>query len=267
MQSLRPMSTYRPGVEQMITMGFFAKVRLALSAMVALSKNIVDPWGQLAFQWAMDGWGIGRVAKRAQHDPAGQALLEGRPMLKLDLAAYSRMPEGTLGRFLADWFKTWGVAPFEARRTPEGELEYFVDRLFFTHDVWHALVGLGTDLRNELRFLGVLLSQYSSGSAVMALAFGWFKVPALYGWKAFFAMPLEVMRFYRWGTQCRDLCFVPWEHYLDKPVEQVRSDFLAVDRPRIGEWRSWPSARVELPPHLNTPAPAMAEPARAAEPA
>lgn len=247
------MSEYRPDVEQMIKMGFFRKLRLALTAMVALSKNIVDPWGQQAFQWAMDGWGIGRVARRARHAPEGKRLLDERPLMQMDLSVYAKLPEGTLGRFLADWFRTWGVAPFASRRTPDGELEYFVDRLFFTHDVWHALVGLGTDLRNELRFLGVLLSQYSSGSAVMALAFGWFKVPAQYGWKAFFTIPVEVWRFYRWGKAGRDLCFVPWEAYLDKPLEQVRADFLASDRPRIGEWQSWPTARIVLPPQVTPP--------------
>lgn len=248
------MNSYRPQVDDMIKLGFFGRIRLALAAMVALSKNIVDPWGQLAFQWAMDGWGIGRVAKRAHEVPEGRVLLEHRPMLALDLTKYADLPEGTLGRFLSDWFRAWGVAPFATRRTPVGDLEYFVDRLFFTHDVWHALVGLGTDLRNELRFLGVLLSQYSSGSAVMALAFGWFKVPAQYGWKAFFAMPIEVWRFYRWGRQSKDLCFVPWEAYLDKPVEQMRADFLAANRPHIGEWQSWPTARVELPAHVSAPA-------------
>ncbi len=247
------MSAYRPDVEQMMKMGFFAKVRLAIAAMVALSKSIVDPWGQQAFQWAMDGWGIGRVARRASTVPEGQRLLRERPMLAIDLEAYGKLPEGSLGRFLFDWFATWKVAPFLPRRTAVGEVEYFVDRLFFTHDVWHALTGLGTDLRNELRFLGVLLSQYTSGSAMMALAFGIWKVPAQYGWAAFFSVPLEVWRFYRWGCRCKDLCFVPWEAYLDKPVEQVRAEFLAGARPQIGEWQSWPAARIELPPHLRPP--------------
>ncbi|MDP3233629.1 MAG: Coq4 family protein [Myxococcales bacterium] len=249
------MSGSRPDVDQMITLGFFGKLRLALVAMVALSKNIVDPWAQQAFQWAMDSWGIGRVTRRAHHTPEGRRLLAERPMLRLDLAALAALPEGTLGRFLADWFRTWSIAPFTPRRTPDGALEYFVDRLFFTHDVWHALVGLGTDLRNELRFLGVLLSQYHSGSAVLALAFGWFKVPAQDGWKAFFVVPLEVWRFYRWGQTCKELCFVPWEAYLDQPLEQLRADFLANDRPRIGEWQSWPTARIVLPPQVTTPRP------------
>jgi ubiquinone biosynthesis protein Coq4 len=245
---VEPMSGFRPDVEEMMNLGFFGKLRLAFTAMVALSKSIVDPWGQQAFQWAMDGWGIGRVVRRAQSTAEGRRLLETRPLLHIDLAEFSKLPEGTLGRFLADWFRSWGVAPFVARRTPEGALEYFVDRLFFTHDVWHALVGLGTDLRNELRFLGVLLSQYGSGSAVMALAFGWFQVPAQYGWKAFFAMPFEVWHFYRWGRACKDLCFIHFETFLDKPLEQLRAEVLAGDRPRIGEWQGWPTARIVLPP-------------------
>lgn len=237
----------------MQSLGFFGKLRLAVHAMVALSKNIVDPWGQLAFQWAMDGRGIARVMERARATPDGVSLLTERPRFDLDLARCATMPEGSLGRFLFDWFRAWRLEPFAPRRAPRGDLEYFVDRLFFTHDVWHATVGLGTDLRNELRFLGVLLSQYGSGSAVLALAAGWFKVPAEYGWRAFAALPFEVWRFYRWGKGCKPLSFVRWEDYLEQPLERVRKELLAKDRPRIGEWQAWPTARVVLPPQVTRP--------------
>lgn len=248
-----PMSAFRPSVDEMKQLGVFSKLRLALTAMVALSKSIVDPWGQMAFQWALDSGGIGRVAARAAKDPQGQVLLRERPEIRLDLRALGQLPEGTLGRFVAEWFSTWGIAPFAARRTPIDDVEYFVDRLFFSHDVWHAVVGLGTDLRNELRFLGVTLAQYGSWSAVMALVFGWFKVPAQYGWRAFVAMPVEVWHFYRWGRSCPNLCFVRWESMLELPLEQVRAQVLAPNRPRIGEWQTWPTARIVLPPQAVRP--------------
>lgn len=247
------MSLFRPSVDEMKQMGVFSKVRLALAAMVALSKSIVDPWGQMAFQWALDSGGIGRVASRAAKDEQGQLLLKERPEIRLDLRALSQLPEGTFGRFVADWFSAWGIAPFAARRTPTDEVEYFVDRLFFAHDLWHAVVGLGTDLRNELRFLGVTLAQYGSGSAVMALVFGWLQVPAQYGWRAFFAMPAEVWRFYRWSRACSNLCYVRWETMLEMPLEQVRAQVLAPSRPRIGEWQTWPAPRIVLPPQRSRP--------------
>jgi ubiquinone biosynthesis protein Coq4 len=240
----------RPDVDEMQRLGFFGKAWLALRAMYALAWNIVDPWGQQAFQWALDGWGIGRVARRAPASELGRHLLQHRPTLAIDLERYARYPEGTLGHFLAQWFRAWKLEPFPPRRVPRSDLEYFVDRLYFTHDVWHALCGLGTDLRNELRFLAVLLSQYASGSAMMALVMGWLRLPFNDGLGAFFTLPVEAWRFYRWGCRSMDLCFVPWEDLLDQPVEAVRAQFLAADRPRIGEWQSWPTARIVLPPKL-----------------
>ena len=228
-------------------MGFFGKTWLALRAMSALAKNIVDPWGQQAFQWALDSWGIGRVARRARQDALGRHLLETKPLMQIDLAHYATYPEGSLGHFLSTWFPAWKLEPFPARREPRSDLEYFVDRLYFTHDVWHALTGLGTDLRNELRFLAVVLSQYASGSGLMALTLGWLRVPFNDGLTAFLTMPFEAWQFYRWGRRSMDLCFIPWEDLLERPIEEVRAMFLAGDRPRIGEWQTWPSARIVLP--------------------
>ncbi|MCU0697690.1 MAG: Coq4 family protein [Myxococcaceae bacterium] len=253
------MTTRRPDVDEMQRMGFFGKAWLALRAMYALAKNIVDPWGQQAFQWALDGWGIGRVARRAKHSELGRHLLETRPLLAIDLERYAQYPEGTLGHFLAQWFRAWKLEPFPARRVPQSDLEYFVDRLYFTHDVWHALCGLGTDLRNELRFLAVLLSQYASGSGLMALVLGWLRVPFNDGVVAFLTMPYEAFRFYRWGQRSMDLCFVPWEALLDQPLEAVRAQFLAADRPRIGEWQTWPTPRIVLPPKLEAEAGVMGD--------
>jgi ubiquinone biosynthesis protein Coq4 len=235
-------------------LGFFGKCVLAVRAMHALAKNIVDPWGHQAFQWALDGWGVGRVVARAQASQLGRHLLAERPTLSLDVVQLATYPEGSFGRFLADWFRVWNIAPFPPRRAPESDLEYLLNRLYFTHDVWHALCGLGTDLRNELRFLSVLLSQYASGSAMMALTVGWLRLPFNDGLRAFVTMPVEAFRFFRWGRRSMDLCFIPWEALLDQPVEAVRAQFLAGGRPRIGEWQSWPTARIVLPPTLEAQA-------------
>jgi ubiquinone biosynthesis protein Coq4 len=244
------MRFHQPDVDEMMEMGFFAKVWLALKAMHALTKNIIDPWGQKAFQWALDSWGVRRIAEQAHHDENGRTLLRDRPMLDLNLTELERLPEGSLGHFLANWFRAWKLEPFEHRRVAKSETEYFMDRLFFTHDVWHALVGLGTDLQNEVRFLAVLLAQYASGSAVVALFVGWLRMPMNGRIAGFFAFPYEAWRLYRWGCNCRNLCFVPWETLLASPVEEVRARFLDPRRPRIGEWQYWPTAHVALPPKL-----------------
>jgi ubiquinone biosynthesis protein COQ4 len=241
------MSHQRPDVDAMRRMGFFGKVVLALKAMSALAKNITDPWGQQAFQWALDSWGVSRVARVARQHTLGRHLLETRPSLALDLDRLATSPEGTLGHFLATWFRAWKLEPFAQRRPARCDVEYFMDRLFYSHDVWHALTGLGTDLRNELRFLSVLLSQYASGSGVMALVVGWLKLPFHDGLRAFISMPFEAWQFYRWGRRSMDLCFIPWEALLDRPIEEVRAMFLADGRPRLGEWQTWPSSRIVVP--------------------
>lgn len=239
----------RPGVDEMRSLGPLGRLALAVRAGLVLSKCVTEAWGQLAFQWALDAWGVARIAKAAQTDHAGAELLARRP--RLDLAAVLARPSapGTLGAFLADFFRAWKLEPFALRREPQSDVEFFMDRLFHTHDVWHAVVGLGTDLRNELRFLGVLLSQYTSFSAVTALVFGWLQLlgqPG--GLRAFLETPDEVLAFYRWGRRSRvSLCFVDWEALLDEPLERVRAMLLADGRPHVGACRSWPAAAIELP--------------------
>jgi hypothetical protein len=40
-------------------------------------------------------------------------------------------------------------------------------------------------------------------------------------------------------------------HLTSAPLD----DFLGGDRPRIGEWQSWPTARIVLPPQVTAPRP------------
>jgi len=49
---------------------------------------------------------------------------------------------------------------------------------------------------------------------------------------------------------------VRWETMLELPLEQVRAQVLAPNRPRIGEWQAWPAPRIVLPPQLARPVPA-----------
>jgi ubiquinone biosynthesis protein Coq4 len=258
------MAPARPGVDEMASLGFFGRWRLAFQAMRALAVDVVDPWGQQAFQWALDAWGIGRVAARARKTEAGRRLLATRPRLTIDLAVLERLPEGSLGRFLATWYRAWGITPFAARRVPRTDIEYFVDRLFFAHDVWHAVSGLGTDHHNELRFLSVLLAQYASGSGLMALLVGWLQMPWKTGVRGFVSMPREALAFYRWSRRSQDLCFVPWEALFEQPLERLRAQLFDPERPRLGEWQTWPSARVVLPAGVQQPAPALPGPVGAA---
>jgi ubiquinone biosynthesis protein Coq4 len=217
------------------------------AVLVRASRTVNDLWGAVASSWAADRKAAAAVVERARGSAVGRALLSKHPSVELRREALSQLPAGSFGRFLADWCTAWDVAPGAPHATPRDDEEYVIDQVLVARHAWHALTGLGTDLQNELRFLGVVLAQFRSSSAVMALLLGLVQVASRFGWRAFVRMPGEVWAFYRWGRACTDLCLVDWQQHLTEPVEEVRSRLLARDRPRLGEWQTWPAAGVVLP--------------------
>lgn len=209
----------------------WGRLKLALAAMRSLARNFEDPWGPLAFQWALDQGGVQRVVAQAEQCPEGRALLAERPMFVPKPEELRRYAPGTFGHHLAAWYQRWGIPAFARRRTPESPLEYFMDRLFFTHDVWHAVAGYGTELHEELRLLCFLLGQYFSGSAVVAFLIGALQLLRRDGPLPVLGLPFEFVRIFRRSRRARRLAFVRWETMLDEPVEKVLAFALEPDAP------------------------------------
>ncbi|MEN8181782.1 MAG: Coq4 family protein [Myxococcota bacterium] len=157
----------------------------------------------------------------------GYALLQDRPELcsdQVDYDALRRLPTDTLGLAYVDHLDRNRLSADSqaapTRYIDDPEIAYLMRRFRQTHDVWHALVGLGTHGHEE-----VLLHAFSWGQlrlpvSAMVVLFGGLK-----------HLVLEA----RWGTLRRGLpeahaagraasplLPVYWERHWSEPIAEVR---------------------------------------------
>eukprot|EP01104_Vermistella_antarctica_P018013 TRINITY_DN6546_c0_g2_i1.p1 TRINITY_DN6546_c0_g2~~TRINITY_DN6546_c0_g2_i1.p1 ORF type:complete len:318 (+),score=26.02 TRINITY_DN6546_c0_g2_i1:149-1102(+) len=86
----------------------------------------------------------------------GRRILEDRPRVRspeIDLEAIRSLPVGTFGRAYADWMGVRGFTPEErpeVKLIDDPELAYVMTRFRESHDFWHVLLGLRTDVTSEI---------------------------------------------------------------------------------------------------------------------
>jgi len=141
-----------------------------------------------------------------------------------DLATLVRLPVGTLGRAFADYLAETGFDPNYYRALPiTDDTSYLLTRLRQTHDLWHLVTGLGSDVAGELGLQAFCLAQTRLPLPVVLLAGGLLKT--------LFVEPgqLEVLLDriavgYRLGARARPLAAQKWEEDWEKPLDQWRRE-------------------------------------------
>jgi ubiquinone biosynthesis protein COQ4 len=140
----------------------------------------------------------------------------------VDFDALSRLPEGTLGHAYARFMKERGLTPdiFAAK----GELSretYVIKRLRQTHDLWHVLTGIDTDVPGELELQAFTLTQMLVPSAFVLVSMGtlrWiFRHPTL---------PFRVLRGAVNGLKAKLLAPIDWESRWSTPLTELRAELL-----------------------------------------
>lgn len=93
---------------------------------------------------------------------------------RIDLAALSALPLGTLGRTFADEMKARALDPAAIQlRDDDGSVEgYVFAHLRETHDVWHTATGFDVDVAGELGLQAFYLSQFPAKLSMIILALG-----------------------------------------------------------------------------------------------
>lgn len=197
--------------------------RIGLRAMLEVGK---DPDRTDKVLEAYEHLNAGGEAKRARlfyASPEGEALFQGNVTLDrttVDFDALSKLPEGTLGHSYAKFMKDRGLTPdiFNSRGELSREV-YVIKRLRQTHDLWHVLTGIDTDVPGELELQAFTFTQLWLPSAFILVAFGtlrWLhRTPSL---------PFRVLRGMVNGLRARVLAPVPWERRWNVPVAQLRRE-------------------------------------------
>jgi ubiquinone biosynthesis protein Coq4 len=179
-------------------------------------------------------------------DPHIARALARRTRLRpVDLAALSKLPEGSLGKAFASHMAENGLDPAALPYRPSDDAETFaIAHLRETHDIWHAVTGFGADVAGEIGlqafYLAQIPSPLSSGILAMIFVHG-----AFFDANARTRFMPAIVRGWLMGARARPLFGVDWEAWWSRPLDDVRRE-LAIDpaAPDLPPLVAWSSAEV-----------------------
>ena len=157
-------------------------------------------------------------------------LLRERPELcsdQVDYDALRALPEGTFGKAYSRHLDDNGLsADYQAAETTyidDPEMAYLMRRFRQTHDVWHALTGLGTSGHEEVIIHAFSWGQLRLPVSGMVVLFGTLK--HILGEARWGALRYALSEAYRHGRDAAPLLPVYWERSWDLPLDQVRARY------------------------------------------
>lgn len=164
----------------------------------------------------------------------GAALFRDRAEIAdVSLDELRSLPEGSFGRAFASFLDDHGLS-LDALRQPapytDGEAEsYLMRRLRQCHDVWHTLVGLGTNGYEEVLVHCFSLAQTGFPASVAIIGLGSIKHMVLEGRWSVLARYTRAA--YRCGRDSAPMLAAYWERRWEHPLDAVRREFGIVPMP------------------------------------
>ena len=157
----------------------------------------------------------------------GRRLMSDRPELSSQHLDYDRLralPETTLGGAYVRHLDRNGItADYQAattRHVDDPDMAYLMRRFRQTHDVWHALLGLGIAGHEEVIIHWFSYGQLRLPVSMLVMAFGTMKHVVLE--RRWGALRHSAMDAYRMGRDAAPLLPVRWEDHWSDGLDQVR---------------------------------------------
>ncbi len=180
-----------------------------------------------------------RLLAELAQTPEGRRLLADRPELSTRRVDYDRLrslPAHTLGgAYVRHLDRNKITADYQAaatRHVDDPDMAYLMRRFRQTHDVWHALLGLGITGHEEVLIHWFSFGQLRLPVSALIMVFGTMKHLVLeQRWGALRHSALEA---YRSGRDAAPLLGVYWEDLWDEPLDRVRAQYAV--RPMRREW-------------------------------
>jgi ubiquinone biosynthesis protein Coq4 len=211
--------------------GGWARFWVGLRAGTRLLGNPRDTRQVFLLGLAVDHERIRLIHQRMMASASGRALLTARPSIDssaVDYAALRALPEDTLGGAYARMLQREGLDPdlFQAPpAVPEG-IAFVVKRIRQTHDLWHVLTGLSTDIPGEVALQAFAHAQLQNNTSRLLSGVG-----LLYHRRRFPELPALVKQYRALGERAVFLLAVPWEEHWESKLEDVRRNFLGGEVP------------------------------------
>jgi ubiquinone biosynthesis protein COQ4 len=169
-----------------------------------------------------------RLLREIAATPEGRRILAERPELsteQVDYDALRALPETTLGGAYVRHLDRNGItADYQAARTrhvDDPDMAYLMRRFRQTHDVWHALLGLGITGHEEVIIHWFSFGQLQLPVSAMIMVFGTLK--HIFGERRWGALRHSLGEAYRVGRDAAPLLAVRWEDFWDQPLADVRA--------------------------------------------
>jgi ubiquinone biosynthesis protein COQ4 len=170
---------------------------------------------------------LGEIRATLFEAEEARALLDERPELcgkQVSFDALRGLPEESLGFQYVHHLDRGGLAADSqaaaTRFVPDPEIAYLVRRFRQTHDVWHALVGLGTKGHEEVILHAFSWGQLRLPVSAMVVLFGTAKHIVLE--RRCGALHHALWEAYVHGRDALPLLPVYWERHWEEPMEAVR---------------------------------------------
>ncbi len=173
--------------------------------------------------------------------PEGRRILAERPELSSDHVDYDRLralPASTLGGAYARHLDTNKLsADYQAaatRHVDDPEMAYLMRRFRQTHDVWHALMGIGITGHEEVLTHWFSYGQLRLPVSALIMVFGTMKHMLFE--RRWEALRHSLMEAYRSGRNAEPLLSVYWEDLWERPLDEVRARYgvQPLDRSKFG---------------------------------
>lgn len=190
---------------------------------LALALNPDDTQQVFYLAYSVDRETLPLVAERLRAVPSGRELLKRRPSIdssQVDFAALRALPENTLGGAYARMLEAKKLDPDLFYGTPPGlpeDLAYVGQRARQSHDLWHVLTGLDTDIPGEVALQAFTHEQMHQNFSRLIVTFG-----QLFFGRKYPEMRQLVERARRAGAGAPFLLAIIWEELWTEPLTEVR---------------------------------------------
>lgn len=176
-----------------------------------------------------------------QQSEDGRLLMAERPELSSDHVDYDalrRLPESTLGGAYVHHLDTNGLsADYQAaatRHVDDPDMAYLMRRFRQTHDVWHALLGMGIEGHEEVLIHWFTFGQLKLPVSALIMVFGTMKHLVLE--RRWGAMRHSLREAFRAGRNAEPLMPAYWERMWERPLDEIRARYRV--RPLERRWLS-----------------------------